>query len=771
MSITIVSFERALKVRSYSLYRSARIIIEYSNSTGKTSKTDKVALRELNSLATEFWSKENPTEKLLEEFSAKLLGVLKYSFESNNISFDTEELKRQLCHADHIYNWVFRDKKPIEASYTIVDNSENEHEDDVVYLFSIEHTELSYANKLVADEWRKIKSDKPPSWFEVLQPWQKNIFIDFYSIWEERKGIIANPPSLPQAYRKLPFNIKKRLIEEINKEQNTRIHHVADFCEFLGMQTGYIPYYPSVRNGYRVQTCLYKSSGQQERKLSLVRKFTFVRTALPVVHSQDRNEMLRLTIANIKQAILFDIIYPFRRISKYSNKTSCIVVPVLIQNIVSNHRVFDHELSKEIMYEAINELRKEFKSRDSAAIFFKNNFNQLKEIVERDTLIKDPKEFLDNIIKNKRFALRICVANHDAFKTTFWDLAKVPFSREKKEYEYLIETLDTELSKLISRSIFVGRLPLVKSAHYKGKLKSFLVNKDPLHAMEEIRKLELSDVTYKIPALKVGLDSYKMFLIIKDKPFTKAAYLLIAFAAVGLRIGGCANGCDFEGPLVLVVNALRIFYAKYGCFPEHPLVSNKEVGVYHSYVAKQFLNGYSQNIMDNNSQGSSGLTFLETTLGPEVKKKISFLCPEYGINSNYCDMYDNSLANSRLEVVSECVDLENIDEIVEEQYKKTKESEISKIFDDSGVSNEAGLLEIPLELTKKCDMRIKADAELDRKFKSDLSTMFNINSMEALAKELKHCSKSIPMGSSMSRILKFRTKYLNSLSENKHKDS
>lgn len=714
---------------------------------------------QLNEIISSFWKEEKPSEISLEEMSARMMGVLKYNYESMGEEIDTQELINQLSHADHLYNWLFRKKEKINTTYTIIENGHTANENDIDYLHTVEHEEIFFSNKAVEKEWKKIKSKYKPGWFQSLPKWEKNILLDFYKIWKNREILIGAEINETSEFHRLPINVKEKLINKVIRAQKSGSMERMSFIEFVGMQTGYMPYYPSVRNGYRVLSCLYKSSGEEERKMILVRKASFVRTAIPFVFSSSEDEMVRLTVNNIKQAILFDIIYPFRRISNYSNEKLTVCVPVLIQSLASHHRRYNDDMIKNVLYEAIDKVRDELKSKSHTAKFMKDNIEELKDIVNRDTLIDDAEEFLNSLISNKRIMLKICFITHDVFKHSFWEQVKIPFSREKKEYDFLIETINEELCKLISRSVFVGTLPLVKTKHFIGKIKIYMDNKNPLYVMDELRLLGLSDVTYKIPALKLGVDGYKMFLAAADDSFYKAAYLLITFSAIGLRVGGCANGCDFEGPLILLVNSLRIFYAKYGCFPEHPLVSDKEIDVFHEYVAKEFLEGYCHNILEYSSQGCSGLTFLDNTLGPKIRKKIVKMSSDYGIDSSKYDLYANALSISRLEIVSECNELENIDEIINDSAKSTKKIEVDLLFDDiaAGKYREK---ELPAEFIEKDNHRINMEKIAYNKFDEKIKSIFSVNGLSNLKVELQRSSKSTPMGSTMSRILKFRSKYI-----------
>ena len=112
MSISIVSVEKAIKTRACAYYAAARLIIEYSEAA-KSYKV--VALVRLNDIIKEFIGVKDVNTEKLKELIAKILGVLQYFHTSaleSNISI--AEAINHLAHAEHIYNWLFRDKDNID---------------------------------------------------------------------------------------------------------------------------------------------------------------------------------------------------------------------------------------------------------------------------------------------------------------------------------------------------------------------------------------------------------------------------------------------------------------------------------------------------------------------------------------------------------------------------------------------------------------------------------------------------------------------------------
>lgn len=767
MSISIVSYTRSLKVRAYSIYRASRLIIEYSDEDSSLSITTKKSLTYLNNIIKGFWDEKQPTEIMLENLCIQMMSVIKLFYESINLKYNQNEIKDHLNQADHIYNWLFRNKNDIDDSFMVIKNDNDdtgEQNKSTTYLHTTKYQSISHANKSISNEWMKIASESPPKWFTTLPTWQKNIYLDFFEIWVYRELIYFSTEMSPSSFKKLPEETKEKYLLKIKHELNDKKSPEVDFIEFLGMQTGYLPNYPSTRNAYRVINCLYKKSNIKNSKLSLVRKASIIRSALPIVFCKDENETVRLTIANIKQTILVDIIAPYRRAARFHSKTKPVKVPVLIQSLISNHRVHDNEEVRSVLYNAIDSLREEFSSQDKACDFLQDNKGQLIDIVKNDTLIKDPEEFIDDIIRRQSFQLSICFISHDVFKKSFWSQIKNSMSRERKEYDYLIEVVDFELCRQISKSLFIEGVPLAKSKYYEGKIKTLLTTRRPLITINELNKLDIKNIKYKIPALKLALDSYKMFLSSPDIAFTKAAYLLITFSSIGLRIGGCSNGCDFEGPLSVLVNSLRIFYAKYSYFPDHPLATEEQKSIYHELIAHQFLKGSCQNILEYSSEGSSGLTHLESTLGPEVKKKIEEISLEYGFSEESDDIYKTSAEISKIEVIAECFNTCDFDTSFEEQYKKIKAEDKSLEAVDSIKQYET--IDIPDSIKDKTDSRVYAEVRHRISLFKDMSSYFNIKNKYQLIKEINYASKTQPAETSLNKLSRFRDNFVKNISKN-----
>jgi len=757
MSIPIVSVKKAIKIRAYAYYAASRLIIEYSEAKEPYGI---VSLTKLNNIFKEFIDTSIVDTNDLEEMIAKILGVLQYFYRAGlGMRISLAETVNQLSHAEHVYNWLFREKNDIEHVFNIIDKDEIQNGIKEDILQTIEHIPLAKFNDATQDEWLKIKltKEEQPKWFSILHLWEQRILTAFIDVWLGREDLVANNINdAPSCFEKFPANVKKRLHNKFLDKNNEGTLKNLDLGEFLGVQTGHLSCYPSIRNGYRVMLCIYKKSISELESIELIRKVTLLRAATPFVNFADADEQLRITIANIQQAILFDLVNPFQRIAHYSSKRSVITVPVLIQNLVSHHKGYDDAVTQNVMIKAVRELRGQFADRQESAIFLKKNIEQLKDIVKRDTLIEDVDDFLHNVISNKRVVFDICFASHDVFQTSFIRKKQVPFSQDRQEHSFLKKVINAELMKLLRGSVYIGSKPAVKSKFYHDKLKKAIEDVDPIKAMHELSDIHDEIVEYKIPALKLGLDAYELYLKEDDASFYQAAYLQITFAAIGIRIGGCSNGCDFESPLILVVNAMRIFYVKYGCFPGHSYLTEKEYEDFEQVIASEFLQGYCHNLLERSSQGCSGVIFLEKTLGDSVLNKIKKLAPKYGINPNEYHFYHDAETLSRIEFINESMDLVRFEKTIHKSISETKELKKSREWDVDEDCKLYNKLLPTRAMIEKNRTRLKAEEKTNQEIINRIEEMFNIGTLKKLNEEIERASKTTPLKATFSKIMKFK---------------
>ncbi|MBT6207011.1 MAG: hypothetical protein HOI53_03210 [Francisellaceae bacterium] len=762
MSISIVSVEKAIKTRACAYYAAARLIIEYSEAA-KSYKV--VALVRLNDIIKEFIGVKDVNTEKLKELIAKILGVLQYFHTSaleSNISI--AEAINHLAHAEHIYNWLFRDKDNIDYVINVIDKKEIFYGISHDLLHTIEHTPIAKFNKTTRDEWLKIKlpKDKKPGWFSELYSWEKKILTAFIDVWVNREELIANNiKDAPDYFKSLPVNVKNRLYKVLVNNKNNGTLESLNLGEFWGNQTGHLACYPSIRNGYRVMMCIYEKSTQEQSHLKLIRKVSLLRTATPFMKLKDEKEQLRITITNIQQAILFDLIYPFRRIARHCEDKSVITIPVLIQNLAVHHKNDDSVAAKNIIIKAVMKLREAFADRAKAAHFLERNIEQLSETVKRDTLVHDANEFLNNIIKNKRIVFSVCFANHEMFSGSFISKKRVPFSQDKKEYTFLRQTIDESFIRLIRTSVMVDNKPVIKGEFYQGKFKKLMESKSPVKAMQELLSaVHEESVQYKVPALKLGLDAYEAYVNEEDASFYKAVYLQLTFSAIGVRIGGCSNGCDFEGPLSLIVNSMRIFYIEHGCLPGCLSLNENENDNdnFEKIIASEFLQGYCHNVLEISSQGCSGLISLEKTLGISVLDKIKKLAPEYGIDPDKCDFYGDADILSKLECLNDNLDGAKFEGVINVSLSETENLERTKNWNEHKDSKLHNRLLIPKGMLEKNKKRVKAEEEIKKKCESEIESRFNISSMEELYVEMDRASKETPLQTTFMRLKKFRSK-------------
>lgn len=735
MPISVVSIDKAIKIRAYAIYRSARLIIDYSGDSNK--QEFDLSLYQLNKHIKSFINLDNVDESHLRSFIGNICGIIIYHSASYGSRIKLSEAISQLSHAEHMYNWLFRKKILLPNVYSILSNDlKSNSSDSEKYIHVIQHIPLSKFNKSLQKEWLKVTNENEnyPRWFTSLHDWEKNIVLDFIEVWKNKEKLLEENFKLA-SFNKLPKYTRSFLKRNVIQANRRGKLKDLDLGSFWGVQTGHLAHFPSVRNGYKVVTSLYSPSNS-DHKLELIRKSSIVRTASPVVQIDNEREMLRITLSNIIQAILFEISNTIIKIYRHT-KDENIFIPILIQNLAAHNRLYDDDKSKRVMQKAILHLREKFKTNKDAALFLKANAIQLLEEIEKDNSIANPKGLIQNIVGRERVTIDFCFSAHDITCNSFIKMQQFPFTTDRNEYSHLIKTIDIGLTGLISAGTKVQGKSLndISKSKSNSKIKKHIKACKPIELYNEICKAD-NQATFTIPEIVVGIEAYKMYLKENNNSFLKAAYLIITFSSFGLRIGGCSNGCDIESPLTLVTTSLRMFFASYGHFPDMDN-SDTEIDIFNKHVASELLKGYCHNSLEASSQGCSGLTYLELTLGQGVKNEIEKACGAHGI-SNKIDIYKNSEQISLLESACFIVKPEQISSQIDKILDRLETLNIDKT---PTREQDTSIIELPRDLSDISSERYAAELELHKELKRNINDYFDLQSFDELIEEMVFANK------------------------------
>lgn len=703
MAIKFSNIANSINSRANCYFYSAKIIIDYSEATKDSSQK---AIYLLNLTYQEFSEHDSPEIPKLELYLGKICGILNSFFISNGIDSNLEYIKDNLSQAEHIYNWLFRVKSKLDP-ILVYSDSNNLYEPRLHkgFLQVMEQTPMLHFTKALTDEWLKILQgeSKRPIWFKNLPLWQKKIFSIFVKIWVEREKL-ADKDYRPDYFTKLPEDIQNHYIKLISLYHKRKVISTLNLGVILGLQPGSEDPYPATRNGYRTKLCNYMYT--PEVGLSLLKKSTSIRVGIPAIINEVPEEQERLTIMCIEQTILYEIIHQYKVGLILSGMKRKLIFPILIQTLESKHRSMTDEKIMGAFVPAFNKVRQSLKDPDYCHKFLNDNVDFLRELVQKNNSIKNPKKFLSVILSKGVITFDLYHSHHDFISD----------SPRKNNYFFdastTVENLENYYSTAMMHGIAIDGVTIIDNPKI-NKIKKLLIDNDPVQALKLIDELpEGTNIKYKIATLRIGLDAlsqYKSYQTIFYKCYSKfnkrislelASYINIAFSAIGIRIGGGPNGCDIESPLNIWVNSLRIFHNAMGFFPKlitpfESSIHRDEREILHLKAAEQFLSGYCQEILEKSSQGCYGVTHLDKTLSDGVLTQIKFLLRKYGLLISTDFLYSTNHQISMLENIIKVYQFNNsnktaiddvmkkFDNLKENEYQNSKFMSPQKLMDIS----------------------------------------------------------------------------------------
>lgn len=360
MSIKMPLLHNSIISRSFAFYRSMLTIIKFSD---VEISLQNHAVDRLSEVHQEFLEGYKIDVEELQIYLSKFFAIVHSMFKESGTDMPYNLIKKYNAEQDAIIAWCFRNVEPIAPMLTVRDDAEVENPSfQGNFVQSIEHMKISSFTKELTDEWLKILNEDErgrPIWFNELPVWQKRIYIDLVSLWQNRDEVVRNyNTKKPEEFDRMSLDTQLRIMSAFQNRLRMKSLSDMNLGEIFGLNSGAHVKNPAIRMGYSTNISTYLST--KPKSLNLVRRAHFCRIAIPSVIMSDKKEQFRISKANIEQAILHELPFNFGRLSKLYPKDN-LVVPVFFQYSPSHHNFLPEELLLKIVRKVISDNDKYWK--------------------------------------------------------------------------------------------------------------------------------------------------------------------------------------------------------------------------------------------------------------------------------------------------------------------------------------------------------------------------------------------------------------------------